>query len=413
MGSGLGGLKPNIVIFEYDKEKKNLEPRELAQIIEDSLLLNKSVGVAMNFSYLDFIKNHEGNEKVFIDLWPFQVSSNGQLEYMSNFDSYTMVLQLGSIMNQQIEKKLAGKCKLRMYSFVEHEHEVNSEIEVISELLIRLRIAVDLKIVCLANLNIYKIESSKFLETSMQKLSDQKIKHIINSIRNPITIKGKRPKNQIGVGIPKIDMLRRQTFSNDDFLHSMPEPPFIKYQSPMEDGNDFDDPFSNTSNEGASGSKSSRHYTPKNMQDGRIFHSVKVDEEVDLACSPVDLRKNDKLYNFENNRSNFNGLESSPELEADYISTDEIENTINNRDNNFFKNFTSDIQNAIINELIKTYSVGKCNLIISTLPAPTLGTYNSRKASETYTLGLENIMSGIKTPTVLVHTRTLSVTTML
>lgn len=109
-------------------------PTTYVGIMEDTLALNKALAVAYGFESLslsgpprrassadDGLKDKQ--EPHYLDLWPIQIQSPDQ-DPSHAWDTYTMVLQLGTILN------MTGAWKshhLRVSVFVEQEADVESE----------------------------------------------------------------------------------------------------------------------------------------------------------------------------------------------------------------------------------------------------------------------------------------------
>ncbi|KAI9046579.1 hypothetical protein LZ554_009323 [Drepanopeziza brunnea f. sp. 'monogermtubi'] len=126
-------------------------------ILEDLLLrLQINVAVAKGFSSLEF-PHAEGGSKKYIDLWPIQMSAeiagdgdeNKQNVLTTNFDTYTLILQLGVILNTVPAWKKAYK--LRVAVFVEYESDVDEERGRVQLLLENLRIEAEVLVFWLAS----------------------------------------------------------------------------------------------------------------------------------------------------------------------------------------------------------------------------------------------------------------------
>lgn len=122
-------------------------------IIEDALALNKAVAIAYGFDIMQLpgpsAKAHyeKSSEKQYIDLWPIQIASP-ESEPEHAWDTYTMVLQLGTILS------LTGTWKqhhLRVSVFVEDPAEIEEERKRVRTLLDNLRIPASLRIFCLSD----------------------------------------------------------------------------------------------------------------------------------------------------------------------------------------------------------------------------------------------------------------------
>lgn len=197
LGSGLGGMRPNIsVLGFYDKDQSGQRRRdhidveslptdhlrheshcsltEWVQIIEDLLTLGSNVCITKGFMDIDlpapkplfkwpFSKESRKSSKIplehrsHIDLYPIQMSArltdtDGSANGVSiNFDTYTLILQLGSILHSV--KAWSATHVLRVVAFVEKEEEVERETFRITGLLDSLRIDAELKVVPLNSSN--------------------------------------------------------------------------------------------------------------------------------------------------------------------------------------------------------------------------------------------------------------------
>lgn len=147
-------------------------------ILEDLLLrLQINVAVAKGFQDLEMPgpkptrmektlsmlhlggKNEEENPKKYIDMWPIQMSaeiaaagdgnSSRRNVLTTNFDTYTLILQLGCILNTVPSWKRAYK--LRVAVFVEYESDVEEERGRVTALLTNLRIQAEVLVFWLAS----------------------------------------------------------------------------------------------------------------------------------------------------------------------------------------------------------------------------------------------------------------------
>ena len=133
-------------------------------ILEDLLLrLQINVAVARNFQNLEIPdpKENDNNRKTFIDLWPIQMSAEivtsedrpGKARLLTtNFDTYTLILQLGCILHTVPSWKKSYK--LRVCVFVEYESDVEDEKARVKALLENLRIEAKILVFWLASGNL-------------------------------------------------------------------------------------------------------------------------------------------------------------------------------------------------------------------------------------------------------------------
>ena len=204
LNSGLGGMRPNIVIIDHFREDQSLvenlslsshrrestKPRRRSSVVgsidgsddpnqankgmtcqsyvtilEDLLFkLRINVAVAKGFEDLEIPDPNGRNTKKYIDLWPIQMSAEIGADNESkknvlttNFDTYTLILQLGCILNTVPSWKKTYR--LRVAVFVEYETDVEDERGRVEALLDKLRIEAEVLVFCLAcgDLKAYRI----------------------------------------------------------------------------------------------------------------------------------------------------------------------------------------------------------------------------------------------------------------
>lgn len=201
LNSGLGGMRPNIVVIDqFHRHGKSLSalpesgveeetsltmrsrnsgPRleavdkkypmsmqSYVTVLEDLLFkLRINVAIARGFEELELPSPSRQGSKKYIDLWPIQMSAeiSGEGCYSSqnivttNFDTYTLILQLGCILHTV--KSWKNSYTLRVAVFVEYETDVEEERGRVATLLDKLRIEAEVRVFWLAsgNLNSYRI----------------------------------------------------------------------------------------------------------------------------------------------------------------------------------------------------------------------------------------------------------------
>ena len=203
LGSGLGGMKPNITIIafydlaryrgtcsvpkdlryesltnQFQKQVKieindlptdrrakfapKIKLTEWIQVLEDLSLLNSNIAVAKGFPRLDIPTGESrGEEKRYIDLYPIQMAQRLDSDegvMTTNFDTCTLILQMGAILHTVPNWKHTHV--LRVVVFVEQEKDVHEEHVRLKKLLEILRMQeAQIVVICLesaAELTIYR-----------------------------------------------------------------------------------------------------------------------------------------------------------------------------------------------------------------------------------------------------------------
>ncbi|KAF3929060.1 hypothetical protein ABW20_dc0104492 [Dactylellina cionopaga] len=205
LSAGLGGMRPNIAMMgmynleEYRKRRPLIDipvpddvtkddmddtneageqlPTDTCRIeqsipvtswvnmLEDMLMsLQINVALAKGFKHLKIPKPGQTPKKKYIDLWPIQMSAQISSEtsetsgvLTTNFDTYTLILQLGCILHTVPAWKKAYT--VRVIVFVEYESDVEEECGRVKALLENLRIKAEVVVCWLAkgDLSIYEI----------------------------------------------------------------------------------------------------------------------------------------------------------------------------------------------------------------------------------------------------------------
>lgn len=195
LNSGLGGMRPNIVVIDQFRSDHSLvetfslnsgrrdsrtrrhsvhsstqaedttgsgsanppmSGQSYVTILEDLLFkLRINVAVAKGFEDLELPDPRGRHTKKYIDLWPIQMSAelgadseSKQNVLTTNFDTYTLILQLGCILNTVPSWKKTYK--IRVAVFVEYETDVEDERGRVEALLDKLRIEAEVLVFWLA-----------------------------------------------------------------------------------------------------------------------------------------------------------------------------------------------------------------------------------------------------------------------
>ena len=159
MTSGLGGMKPNLVIMGWRRSGavSGISALDYVSIITDTLSLGKSVAIARGFRGLTFPpqadidaglartmlssleRQTNAQQKPYIDLYPFRMEDD--------FDTYSMVLQLGCILNM-VHCWSDRFYTLRVIAVVENPSDIGAETRRLAGLLTDLRI--NAKVLCVS-----------------------------------------------------------------------------------------------------------------------------------------------------------------------------------------------------------------------------------------------------------------------
>ncbi|RPA77250.1 hypothetical protein BJ508DRAFT_172299 [Ascobolus immersus RN42] len=152
-GRGEGGGNPLAGEAEMPtdgcRSEKAVTVTSYVNVLEDLLLsLQMNVAVARGFTELE-LPTEKVHTKKYIDLWPIQMTSELSPHILTtNFDTYTLILQLGAILNTVPSWRKTYT--LRVCVFVEYESDVADEHDRVSRLLSSLRIQAQLHVFYLA-----------------------------------------------------------------------------------------------------------------------------------------------------------------------------------------------------------------------------------------------------------------------
>ncbi|KAI9826521.1 MAG: hypothetical protein M1826_006622 [Phylliscum demangeonii] len=151
------GAKGRLLPTDTCRVEEGISAKSYVTLLEDLLMrLRINVALARGFEYLTLPTDGVTTTRQFIDLWPIQMSAEIVSEgddnpnvLTTNFDTYTLILQLGCILNTVSTWKKTHA--LRIAVFVEFESDVEEERERVRSLLEVLRIEAQVLVFCLAS----------------------------------------------------------------------------------------------------------------------------------------------------------------------------------------------------------------------------------------------------------------------
>lgn len=210
-------------------------------ILEDLLLrLRINVAIARGFKNLEFPRLDVGNSKKYIDLWPIlmaaEISAEGDQHHnilTTNFDTYTLMLQLGCILNTVPAWKKTFA--LRVAVFVEYESDVEEERGRVKALLDNLRIRAEILVFWLASgdLKTYQaiINGST---TPAGKVAEKQVDDVLKDEewwRNIQELRGKRSKLSAVQELSEAQDLLKDTpnWPNASFQHGRGASPLGRF----------------------------------------------------------------------------------------------------------------------------------------------------------------------------------------
>lgn len=519
LGSGLGGMKPNICVLgffnlsdyhtknsancvlksngindqrlesthreykdqvtvdmeslptDFCRSEQKISLREWVHIIEDLLILESNVAVAKGFPRLQLPTKQSAKlsyeARHFIDLYPIQMSAQIVDEagvksaLTTNFDTYTLILQLGAILETVPEWERTHK--LRVVVFVEYEDSIEDERSRVNSLLEILRIKAEVLILCLSGgeFPIYdyitkgvdnsqisgKVESVFAQDEWWSSVKESRggSKRGNASGRrlsvNPQTIQnvGSRPKRRLTLSnIQRMGVslnMRAGHLPNEDYGNTISDDEFDDSSS------DFDtrsmrsesttksikpkmarnpsqrsfsslkrQPFKLDSGEGSKLSLPGKN-TPKRITSKPNFSSLAIPQshvvedasgdQPSIMFLPESNRKREKSSLGKEWRDPF-----KPGAECESIIS-EAEEPLEFS----FDDITAKAQHLILNHLMLRVS-SKSAVIFSTLPTPAIGCHKSEKDSLEYVQNLDLWCDGLP-PILLINAQTMTVTTAL
>jgi len=430
MGTGLGGMKPNIVVinfFDLDgfrkihssnptstsnpctpksqsildipgslptddiRDEPPIKPQEYMCIIEDVLALKKTVAIAYHFQDLsNFLPNDmDDSEKKYIDIWPILTQSTDPHEIgeqKANYQSYTMVFQLGTILHMVPYWK--NNFKLRVMCFVEHIYEVEAEYKRVKSLLDSLRIPAELKVLYLNNgqLDTYqRVINGEPIDPMMSKTPS------LAQLEDLMEAEPSRPKK-----VPKnVYPPFRSSQNRHPFSQSLPTWRLPVSRSPKTSIK-INVPFPYTFYEDDLSSDSEDEYFDADLDP---YSPSPFDVASENSFSPLALPVDSTPYITEPAAALAPPTSSSPPGQGSSTPP---------RD---FNEMNSRHQHMILNELMRLHSSDTA-IILTSLPAPEPFVHRDELKTWNYLEDLEALVNHLP-PTLLVHATSITVTSCL
>ncbi|VBB88909.1 Vacuolar membrane cation-chloride cotransporter (CCC), putative [Yarrowia lipolytica] len=463
LGSGLGGMKPNITILGSLRDKSqpldlhraqtidmealptdncrkesNIRVTQWVNIIEDIIAMQGNVAIARGFMGMELPGKNIKTTQKYIDLYPIQMSAqvvdeNGTSTMTTNFDTYTLILQMGAILRTVPLWK--ERYTLRVVVFVEFEDAVEEERERVSTLLDTLRIKAKILVLCLNSGNyaayecIIKGTSNPAVES---KLSEQDWWSELVEAREsnkPYAFTRKMEEHKVIA----IDHKRRHTFSSLSHLGAsfslransissagtFDSEGFSDYDENSsviddEEDEDEDDTSELEQNTSALHRHNSLFSTSRPLD--RVKDKSRDDESSSGRSSPSSSTHHER---HNSNKPAFTS-QAIPKTKVNDNDDDEGNTVMFEHGDDpahpnvlSFNDVPARAQHIILNDMMATLSSKEDTVVIfSTLPAPSMGTHRSERESLDFVDSLELWCQDLP-PVLLLHCQTMTVTTAL
>ncbi|CAI4055975.1 Vhc1p SKDI_02G3430 [Saccharomyces kudriavzevii IFO 1802] len=491
IGSGLGGMKPNITVVgffdlenyrkcmsqnknnnnnnQYQLQKKTglpngssfdvrinvplptdeckneckVDVQQWVQIVEDLSLMQSNIAIAHGFKLLE-IPNKKDRcfPKKTIDLYPIQMcgkveAKGGQPESITtNFDTYTLILQLAAILITVPEWKHTHA--LRVILFVEQEYHRTDEVQRMKKLLQILRIDAEVLVVSLDQFRAYntivkgdpivfdyvnsKLADNGWWQDLVEARDTLKPKRRFSTIEPQTIAKQFTQSRKYTSGVQKLGV----SFTMNTSM------PSNRIDTPFEsEDSDFDTdltsirdafstlttvPVGKDTSIKSKASSDRANLLVKNLQNDVSTQSLRpvfssntlprtrvVEDGTGEQPTLIPIAE----PNVPNDKGNKLQRPILPEL-SPCCSKDSLVTAMQNLG---FNDLPSTAQHLILNDMMTQMSKGS-DLIFSTLPIPALGTNEDHDASLQYVEDLDIWLEGLP-PCMLINSQTMTVTTAL
>ncbi|QLG71114.1 hypothetical protein HG535_0B01520 [Zygotorulaspora mrakii] len=487
LGSGLGGMKPNITVVgmfdlqhhrefsspnmndndssppnlsnstptEFDgfkeplptdecKNENKVKVQQWVQIVEDLSSMQSNIAVAHGFRNLNLPKDTEKFEcKRYIDLYPIQMCAQMKFQNDSpsvtttNFDTYTLILQLGAILVTVPQWKHTHT--LRTILFVEKELDRSDEIKRMENLLGVLRIEAEVLVVSLDQFRVYntivKGDPITFKYVNEKLKDDSWWKDLVEA-RDTL-----KPKRRFSMAAP-VAVKSKDLHSHKhklSKLHSLGISLTMSSSMPQTvpitdlDSDDDTDVGSVFDSSASIPSLTQRLNYETNRRKNHAVKAAtplhkKIDDSTAQSLRPVfssnKLPVTKVLEDGSGDKPTLVPI-VEPAPQDDRISEQQSRNQILPElspccskdslvlamNNLAFNDLPSRAQHLVLNDIMTQLS-SMSDLIFSTLPIPALGTHDDADASLLYIEDLDTWLEGLP-PTMLINSQTMTVTTAL
>lgn len=485
LGSGLGGMRPNITVVgffdlkhyqeatrldaasvqtnnascdgysSFDPTSKHLptddcknedkiKVQQWVEILEDLSLMHSNIAIAHAFQKLDMdqLKQGEPEDKKFIDLYPIQMCAKMKVQKDSpsvvttNFDTYTLILQLGAILVTVPEWKRTHT--LRVILFVERNLDRNEEMRRMQNLLSVLRIEAEVLVVALDQFRVYNtiikgdpinfeyvnsvMKNDSWWQDLVEARNTMKPKRRFSTVdeiqHKPYNIKSQPHKyklsklQRLGVSFTMSSSMPHNASLLSDSLDEDAET--VRELSPsipsLTERMNYESTRRKNNNSVTRVSSTQRNYDDKSKTSSRpVFSSNKLPNTKVLEDQSGDKPTIVPVVESPSSGNEGSGSREPglPELSNTY-SGDSLLRAMQNL---VFNDLPSRAQHLILNDMMSQISGGS-DLIFSTLPVPALGTHEDEEASLRYVEDLHTWLQGLPAA-MLINSQTMTVTTAL
>ncbi|CCD25517.1 Vhc1p NDAI_0F01990 [Naumovozyma dairenensis CBS 421] len=426
---------PPLLPTDECKNEEKIKVQQWVEIIEDLSILQSNIAIAHGFGDLILpTKDSHCSKKRIIDLYPIQMcgvinTSEHPSMASSNFDTYTLILQLGAILVTVPEWK--DTHTLRVILFVEKELDRGPEIDRMTKLLGVLRIEAEVLVVSLDQFRVYNTivkgdtitfdyvnsvlgDNAWWMDLTEARATSRPKRRF--SLQNDLQFSkdvSKKEKYKVSK-LQRLGVVMSMT-------SSMPAgnilTPSISDESDVEtdisferDRSDFLKGSPDEANTKSTLTEDKPKSKVKTVGNKPVFSSdtlpkTKVLEEGN-GDKPTLVPISEDSMN-----STVNDSKSRRPILPDLSPCCSRESLLTAMANLSFNDLPSRPQHLILNDMMTQLSGGS-DLIFSTLPIPALGTHTDPEASLQYIEDLDLWLEGLP-PTMLINSQTMTVTTAL